>query len=181
MGEKQIDPRHSAAFQRHPDSTSAPTTSAAVPAVARVRASAPDSAPAPSLADAPPPTPAPVADTDADDDLAVSSDAAEPASAGRAQLLWTIALFLLGAGLCAVSFALYSEFNFLRWTNATPISGTDQWVISDGTGYGTRTIDQFDVIFPHYMSQMSIWIGAIGIATIVVNLFRIAAGSARRH
>lgn len=164
MGEKSIDPRYSAAFQRHTGVTPGPTTGAAVPMFAR------------------PVTPEPVADAvfEAETlDRDARSDEREPTR--REWLLWTVALFLIGAGLCVASFALYSEFDFLRWTNATPISGTDQWVISDGTGYGTRTVDQFDVIFPRYMSQMSIWIGGIGIATIVMNLFRLATGGPRRR
>jgi hypothetical protein len=113
-------------------------------------------------------------------DLSADADPAHRVTGTRGRLVWTIALFAVGAALCIVSWVCYSEFNFLRWGSATPISGTDQWVISDGTGYGTRTVDQFEVLFPQYMSQMSMWIGAIGVATIVVNLSRIAAGSSRR-
>lgn len=164
MGEKSIDPRYSAAFQRHTGAKTRPMTAAGAPVAAR------------------PFTPEPLADSAARAE-ALERDAHpdERERTPRGRLLWTIALFLIGAGLCAASFALYSEFNFLRWTNATPISGTDQWVISDGTGYGTRTVDQFDVVFPRYMSQMSIWIGGIGIATIVMNFFRLAAGRSQRR
>lgn len=162
MSGKPIDPRYSAAFQRHPEAMGPPSARVFLPAVTHVATTEPAGGP-----------------TTGGHDARAESEHAERESVGHRRLLWTVALFLVGAGLCAASFALYSEFNFLRWSNATPIAGTDQWVISDGTGYGTRTVDQFHVVFPQYMSQMSIWVGAIGIATIVMNLFRLAAGSSK--
>lgn len=176
MSERPIDPRYSAAFQRRSRATTAETlTDPRPPVVDRPRTDAPPGEPVA-------PEPVTIGPTELQSaDQGPREGVVSPVDRvmdGRGHLLWTIALFLIGAGLCALSFALYSEYNFLRWPNATPISGTDQWVISDGTGYGTRTVDRFEVVFPQYMSQMSIWIGAVGVATIVVNFFRLARSSA---
>lgn len=92
---------------------------------------------------------------------------------GRPFMIWTVALFVVGIGLCILSFALFSDFNGGRWGSIEATRGGD-WVVTDTSGSEQRTVSGFDYLLFRYFSQSAVWIGVIGLAVVVANLFRIA-------
>lgn len=190
MTEKGGDPRHNAAFQRgytessplSPRSPSAQPRSAASEPTAgtsstreRVRGrrrseGAPTSSASAPFNDAFPP--GPPAMVDDPDTVPVASTAAEdPAS--RSFLLWTIALFVIGAALCVLSFVLFQEYNYSRWSEIQSLDGGER-VVTSSDGSEMRTISELEYTLFLYFLQNASWLGVIGVATIVGNLFRIA-------
>lgn len=92
---------------------------------------------------------------------------------GRAFVIWTVALFVVGLGLCILSFALFSDFNGGRWGSIEATRGGD-WVVTDTSGSEQRTVSGFEYLLFRYFSQSAVWIGVIGLAVVVANLFLIA-------
>lgn len=88
-------------------------------------------------------------------------------------MAWTVVLFAVGIGLCILSFALFSDFNGGRWGSIEATRSGD-WVVTDTGGSEQRTVSQLEYLLYRYFSQSAVWIGVIGLAVVVGNLFRIA-------
>ncbi len=154
MTGERVDPRHSEAFQRG-FSEKTPR--------ARAGSGRGDTSENP---------PAAVASTDeTGPDLSREDDLGN--GDGRSFAIWTVALFVVGIGLCILSFALFSDFNGGRW-GSIEATRDGEWVVTDTSGSEQRTVSGFEYLLFRYFSQSAVWIGIIGLAVVVANLFRIA-------
>lgn len=89
-------------------------------------------------------------------------------------LSWTIALFFVGTGLCIGSYVLFSQFSYRDLGVVQPLDGTDRLLVGDPAVNGSRTISRLEYLAPQYLTELAPWLGGIGLATIVANVFRLA-------
>jgi hypothetical protein len=98
----------------------------------------------------------------------------DPGDRDPVSTLWTVALFLVGIGLCVGSYVLFSEFTRRDLGIVQPLDGTDQLLVGDPAVTGSRTISRFEYLMPRFLADLAPWLGGIGLATIVANVFRLA-------
>lgn len=91
-----------------------------------------------------------------------------------ATFTWTLVLFMLGGGLCAGSYLLFQDFGHREQAVVQPLDGSDRLLVGDPAVTGSRTISRFEYFAPQYLGDLAPWLGGIGLATIVANVFRLA-------
>lgn len=88
--------------------------------------------------------------------------------------VWTAALFAVGIGLCIASYLMFQEFGHRDLGVVQPLDGTDRVLVGDPAVTGSRTISRLEFLTPPYLADLAPWLGGIGLATIVANVFRLA-------